>query len=167
MAIPVTRHLRPIIAIAALAAAAFAAPTLASATPKPTPASIPAVQKQLGELALQNSQVVEKYDRAQVAVQRREQAAHAAELAAAQANTDYQREHTRFALTVQDQYESNSFGAAGALLDSSSGDNYLDRLNTLSMVSAQTAQIVQSMRLAKDKATKSAAAAEQLLAAAR
>jgi cell wall-associated NlpC family hydrolase len=167
VAIRVARGFRPIIAIAALGAAALAAPTLASATPNPKPSSIPAVQKQLGELALQNSQIVEKYDRAQVAVQQREQVVHRAELAAAQADAEYQREHTRFALTVQAQYENNSFGAAGALLDSSSGNNYLDRLNTLNMVSAQTAQIVQSMSEAKDKATKSAAAAETLLAAAR
>jgi cell wall-associated NlpC family hydrolase len=128
---------------------------------------VTSVQKRLGHLALENSQLVEKYDRAQVQVQRREKAAQRAEAAAAQARAAYRQAHLQFAQLAQAQYESDDLGAAAALLDSSSGTNYLDRLNTLDMVSSRNAQIVSAVSQARDQATNAAATAEHLLAAAR
>jgi cell wall-associated NlpC family hydrolase len=125
------------------------------------------VQKQLGQLALKNTQLVEKYDRAQVAVQRREKAARAAQAAAAKAGVAYDRAHAIFTQIVQAQYESTSLGAAGALLDSSSDNNYLDRLDTLDMVSTHTAQVVAAVSQARDSATKAADQAKALLVAAQ
>jgi cell wall-associated NlpC family hydrolase len=154
----------------ALGAAAVVAPSLASATPNAAPhakPSVDTVQKRLGHLALRNTQLVERYDRAQVAVQRRERAAKAAKAAAAKASAAYRTAHEEFAQIVQAQYEGDTFGAAGALLDSSSGSNYLDRLNTLDMVSTHTAQIVASVTQTRATAEQAASKAEQLLAAAR
>jgi peptidoglycan DL-endopeptidase CwlO len=170
VAVNFARRVRPLIALAALGAAAIVAPTLASAAPHASPhtqPSVASVQKQLGELALKNSQIVEKYDRAQVAVQRREKAAKAAQKTAATASAAYRKAHTEFAQIVQAQYESGTFGAAAALLDSSSGSNYMDRIDTLDMVSTHTAQIVASVSQARDTASTAASKAAALLSSAR
>jgi cell wall-associated NlpC family hydrolase len=167
VAIGSTRPVRPLIALVALAAAALVvAPTLASAAPHAQP-SVTDIQKQLGHLALRNSQLVEKYDRAQIAVQKREKAAKAARADAAVARASYVRAHTEFAQIIQAQYESGSFGAAGALLDSSSGTNYLDRLDTLDMVSNHNAQVVDAVSHAQETADTAAAHANDLLQFAR
>jgi cell wall-associated NlpC family hydrolase len=166
VAIRIARRVRPLIALVTAAAVATLTPALASAAPHPKP-SVASVQKQLGELALQNSQLVEKYDHAQVAVQQRERAAKAAESAAAKATAAYQTAHAQFAQVIQAQYESDSLGAAGALLDSSSGNNYLDRLDTLDMVSTHTAQVVAAVSQARDAATQAAGRADALLATAK
>jgi peptidoglycan DL-endopeptidase CwlO len=170
VAIRFARHARPLIAVAAISVAAVIAPTLASAAPHAAPRSAPtvtSVQKQLGALALKNTQLVEKYDHAQVLVQRREKAATAAERAAAKAGADYRAAHTKFALVIQAQYESGSFGAAGALLDSSSGTNYLDRLESLNVASNQMAQVVKQVSTARAAATDAATTADAMLASAR
>jgi len=166
VAIGTARRFIPLIALTALAAAALVTPSLAFAAPHPK-RSVASVQKQLGHLALENTQLVEKFDRAQVAVQRRQKAVSAAQHTAATANAAYQHAHMEFAQIVQVQYESGSFSAAGALLDSSSGSNYLDRLNTLDMVSSHTAQVVQAVSEARDTARQAAMHADALLSAAR
>jgi peptidoglycan DL-endopeptidase CwlO len=166
VAIAVAR-VRPLIALVSLGVAALVAPNLASATPHQGPQSAVSVQKRLGELAVQNTQLVERYDRAQVAVQNREKSARQARVVAAKARAAYHVAHVQFAQFVQAQYESDNFGVAAALLDSSSGSNYLDRLDTLDMVSTHNAQIVDSVGQAREVATTAAAHAEQMLASAR
>ena len=47
--------------------------------------------------------------------------------------------------SVSAQYEGGSFSAAGALLTSESGANYLDRLDTMSMVSEHNSDIVREV----------------------
>jgi cell wall-associated NlpC family hydrolase len=129
---------------------------------------VTSVQKRLGHLALENSQLVEKYNQAQVAVQRRVKSATQARLEAAKASADYRAAHREFAEIVQLQYESGgSFGAASALLDSSSGNNYLARLDMLDMVSKHNAQVVGAVADARDAATEAATRAAELLGAAR
>lgn len=168
MAITVARRLRPLIALVSLGVAtAVVTPTLASATPHHGTPSATSVQKRLGQLALQNTHLVEKFDRAQVTVQRRAKAAKKADAVAEKASSAYHRAHLEFAQFVQAQYESDNFGAAGALLDSSSGSNYLDRLDTLDMVSTHNAQIVDAVSQARQTATDAATQAEQLLSSAR
>jgi cell wall-associated NlpC family hydrolase len=153
--------------VVSLGVAAVVMPNLAAAAPHHGPQSVTSIQKRLGQLALQNTHLVEKYDRAQVEVQRRAKAAHKAEAVAATAQKAYRRAHLEFAQFVQAQYETDNFGAAGALLDSSSGSNYLDRLDTLDMVSTHNAQIVDAVSQARQDAADAAARAEHLLDAAR
>jgi cell wall-associated NlpC family hydrolase len=170
VAIAFARRVRPLIALVSLGAAALVAPTLASATPHRhhAPRTATSVQKQLGHLALENSQLVEKYNQAQVAVQRRVKAAKQARLDAALAREAYGQAHREFAQIVKAQYESGgSFGAASALLDSSSGSNYLARLDTLDMVTTHNAQVVGAVSDARDEAVNAANRAADLLAAAR
>jgi cell wall-associated NlpC family hydrolase len=162
VAIRFARRVRPLLALAALVGTAIAVPTLASAAPHEQP-SIPSVQKQLGALALKNTEIVEKYDHAQVVVQKRVKAAKAAHVAAGKARAAYLTAHAQFAQIIQAQYESDQFGAAGALLDSSSNTNYVDRLETLNMVSTHNAQVVAGMSRAQAKAASSAVTARNLL----
>ncbi len=79
MASQLLRHARPLIVILGLAAAAIAAPTLAAATPAKEP-TISSVQKQLGELAMQSSQLVETYNQAKITEAKRGQDAAATQL---------------------------------------------------------------------------------------
>jgi cell wall-associated NlpC family hydrolase len=169
VAIAFARRVRPLIALVSLGAAAVVAPTLAAATPHPHhPQTATSIQKRLGHLALDNSQLVEQYNQAQVAVQRREKAAERARTDAAAASAAYRTAHLEFAQLVQAQYESSDdFGAAGALLDSSSGTNYLDRLGTLDMISTHNAQVVGAVATARDTAAHALDRANELLAAAR
>ena len=167
MAIAVARRLRPLIALVSLGVAAVVMPNFAVASPHHGHQSVTSVQKQLGRLALKNTHLVEKYDRAQVEVQRRAKAVEQAQAVAAKASNAYRQAHTQFAQFVQAEYESDNFGVAGALLDSSSGTNYLDRLNTLDMVSTHNAQIVDSVGEARQVATDAAAKAQHMLASAR
>ena len=167
MAIAVARRVRPLIALVSLGIAAVVMPNLAAATPHHGRPTVTSVQKQLGQLALKNTHLVEKYDRAQVAVQRRAKAVDQAQATAAKAREDYRRAHLEFAQFVQAQYESDDFGAAGALLDSSSGSNYLDRLDTLDMMSTHNAQIVDAVAQARQAAADAEAKAEHMLATAR
>ncbi|MGI8679126.1 MAG: C40 family peptidase [Jatrophihabitans sp.] len=172
MAIRFTHRIRPAFLIAALAATAALAPTIASAAPasphqnpRQDP-SIATIQKQLGELALKNSQVVEQYNQARVLVGAREKQAARAKQAASSSTAGYRRAEVAFAQNVQARYEAGSLGAAGALLDSSSGPNYLDRLSTLNLMSSHDADVVGRVADARAQATEHAKTAKDLLASA-
>jgi cell wall-associated NlpC family hydrolase len=169
VAIRSARRLHSLIAFAAIGAGAVAVPTLASAAPNAPhrDPSVSSVQRQLGELALKNSQLVEKYDRAQVLVKRREQQAAAAQQKAARAESSYAAARNRFRVVIQAQYESGGFGGAAALLDSSSNSNYLDRLETLNVASQHMAQVVDDVAATRDAARSASAKAAGALAAAK
>jgi cell wall-associated NlpC family hydrolase len=169
VAIRFAHRVRPLLVLAALGVAVTVAPTLASAAPAAPRAepSVTSVQKQLGALALKNTQLVEKYNQAQVAVQQREKAAKSAQATAAKATASYSQAHALFAQIVQAQYETDSLGATGALLSSSSDSNYLDRLEALGMMSTHTAQVVSQVTDARDTAAKAASKSHQLLESAK
>jgi peptidoglycan DL-endopeptidase CwlO len=163
------RRVRPLIAVAAVGCALLVAPGLASASPHQSPhpkPTINSVQKALGQLALKNTQLVEKYDQAQVAVAKRDKAAKSAQHVAQLASARYARTHSQFVQVIQAQYEGQSLGATGALLSSNSGTNYLDRLSTLDMLSEHTAQIVAEVTHSRNSASAAAKGAEHLLTAA-
>ncbi len=132
-------------AVASAGAAALLVPTLASASPGRPVAATPdatAVQQQLGALALRNTQLVEKFDQAQVQVAAKQKAANAGARQAAELKVQYDRARLILSQTVAAQYEGGAFSATGALLSSRNGESYLDQLNTMSIVSAHTAQIL-------------------------
>jgi len=62
------------------------------------------------------------------------------------------------------EYEGGSFSAAGALLSSDSGSSYLDQLDTLSMLSSHTAQIVSSYAAIQKQAKSAKKKADDLFA---
>lgn len=156
------RFARPHTPVRTISAAAVAvgslvlAPTLASAAPHNAPhakPSVTTVQRQLGQLATQNSQVVEKFNQARLAVTRADHAASAAHTAAIRARAAAGTAHQQFVQMIQAQYEGQSLGATSALLDSRSGSNYLDRLTAENMASARTASVVAAVSQARDAAT--------------
>jgi peptidoglycan DL-endopeptidase CwlO len=122
------------------------------------------VQKQLGELALQNAQLVDRYDQAQTVVQTKGAAAAVAERVAAKADRAFQAARVQLGAAAAAQYEGGSFSATGALLSSQSGASYLDQLSTLSMISSHTAQIVSNLTVVQHKADSAKKQAEKLLA---
>lgn len=164
---------RPVTGLAALSAVfavALVGPAHAFATPHVAPHTAPSVtsvQKQLGQLALENIQLVEKYDQARVTVAQRQQAAVDAQAAAVQARIRYSAAHMQFVQIIRSQYEGQSLGAAGALLSSDSGTNYLDRLDALDMISNHTAQVVAEVGALRKRAAAASATADAMLARAK
>ncbi|MEO8888920.1 MAG: NlpC/P60 family protein [Jatrophihabitantaceae bacterium] len=124
------------------------------------------MQQQLGDLALQNSQLIDRYDQAQIAVQANSVAAGQAERAAAKADQAFQSARAELGAAAAAEYEGGSFSATGALLSSRSGSSYLDQLTTLSMISTHTAQIVSNVTVVQKQADAAKKRAESMLAAA-
>jgi cell wall-associated NlpC family hydrolase len=162
----ITRRLRPLLAVVALGTVALVAPSTAVATPDTHP-SIADVQRQLGELALQNTQLVEQFDQAQGDVQAKQAAADRAEAAAAKANTAFESARSELSMAATAIYEGGSFSATGALLSSDSGNNYLDQLQTLSMLSSHTSQIVRGLQVVQREAVTAQSSADELLGVAK
>lgn len=165
-----TRGIRPVIVLlAAVVAAALLVPATANATPD-SPGdqpSIASVQKRLGELALQNSQVVEKYDQAKQAVVDRQHAATKAAHKAVRAAHAFRAGRAQLIKTVAAQYESGSFSATGALLQSRSNDSYLEQLTTLRMLSNHTSGVVKQLNAAQKAASQAKTKAHKLLVSAK
>lgn len=165
MAILALSKLRPLIVVAAVGATMLVSPALASAAPGSTP-SINSLQKQLGQLAVKNSQLVEKYNQARIDVTQTSNAAKAAQASATRAAHGYEAARVQYVRIVQSQYEGSSMGAAGALLQSSSDANYLDRLGSLNMVSNHVSQVVEKVATVRKRAAASEASANTLAASA-
>ncbi len=170
MAYRLSRLIRPaLVGIAALGAAALLIPS-ATATPA-DPASpandITSVQQQLGTLALQNTQLVEQFDQAQVDVTTKQKTANAARQAANRSQAAYARIRIQLSQTVVAQYEGGSFSATGALLSSSDGQSYLDQLNTLNAMSSHTAQMIARAGTARKDFSSADRKAKALLASAK
>lgn len=123
-------------------AGAGAAPQTNPASPSPAHPTIVEVQHQLSQLAERNSQLVDKYDRAQSEVHVKQRAATRAEAAAKAAARQLEQAHTKLTAGAAAMYEGGSFSATGALLNSRSGSSYLDQLDTLSMLSSHNSQMV-------------------------
>ncbi|MDT4997376.1 MAG: peptidoglycan DL-endopeptidase CwlO [Pseudonocardiales bacterium] len=152
-----------------LAPAAHGAPSTPatpSASSAPSTTSLASVQKQLADLNLKNSQVVEAYDQAQVTVGARQAAARTAQASAVSAAASYARAQKVLSATIAAEYEAGAFSATGALLSSDSGQSYLNSINTISTLSTHTAQVVQSAVRAKAVAERAEAGATHALAAA-
>jgi cell wall-associated NlpC family hydrolase len=158
---------RVLLACAGLAVAVVCIPSVAGAVSaaKPTPPpTVASVQQQLGALALQNTQLVEQYDQAQVAVAAKRRAAVLAQRVAARAEAAYQAGRRQLAATLTAQYEGGTFSAAGALLSSQSGESYLNQLTMLSMISDHNAQTVAALVTVQANAAKAQQTAKTLLA---
>jgi len=172
-----TRRVRSVIALTAAAAAVSTAVVvgagIASAEPsgksthKHQPQTIAQVQKELGSLALKNSQLVEQYDQAQTAVKAREVKAARAAATAAKAERAVNAARQQLVSSATAQYEGGAFSSTGALLSSDSGSNYLDQLDAIQMISSHDAQVVSYYAAVQRVAQSARAHANALLAAAR
>jgi peptidoglycan DL-endopeptidase CwlO len=168
-----SRRFRPVMvaSIALGAAAAVCIPSVAlaspQATPKPAgPPSISTVQKQLGQLTIQNTQLVEKYNQARIAVAAKQRTAAAAALVATEAEDQFATAERALGATVTVQYESGTFSTTGALLSSSNDENYLDQMASMALLSNHTAQQVAQLQDSRRTADAAQAQAKRLLSSA-
>jgi cell wall-associated NlpC family hydrolase len=162
------RRSRPLAIVVALVIAALALPAVASAMPSaptadPHHPSVASAQRELGQLALRNSQLVERYDRAQIAVHTTQVAARRAASVVARADRAFHQAREQLGAAAAATYEGGGFSATGALLSSDSDQNYLDRLTTLSMISDHTAQVVSNLEAAQKAADVAKRNADKLL----
>jgi len=167
----IARRIRPTSFAALLVVLAVVAgvltPGAASAKPgSDQPQTIADVQKLLGHLVLRNTQLVERFDQARMLVQQRQRDVAFAQASAASANAALQRAENAFEQMIQVQYETGQLSEAGALLDSSNGNNYLDRLATLDLLSAHDAGVVTTLGQARRTAAQQNEAAQHALAVA-
>jgi len=140
-------------------------PHVAGATPgQPTVAEVTA---KLDKLSKQNEVLAEQYNKATAEVKAQQKAADAAQQQALSAATDFDKARARLSRTVTAEYESAAFSHAGALLTSSDGQNYLDALSTLSLISTHRAEIVSQIKSVHTRAETAQKKATELLAAAQ
>ncbi|HEU5267654.1 MAG TPA: hypothetical protein VFU35_13185, partial [Jatrophihabitans sp.] len=166
MGIVVPRVVRPLAVIAALLASMVVVSSPAGSTPETQP-TIASVRQQLDKLAEKNSQLVDKYDGVQIQVAQRTAAAARAVAQSAQSRQLAGQAHRALVQVLQAQYEGSGLGAAGALLDSNSTTNYLDRLELLNLIAVHTDQVVKEAGQTRAAAAQAADRAGQLLARAK
>lgn len=167
---PRSRRLRIAGAATVLITAAVTVPTVASATPtgptRITP-KIHSVQQRLHDLAVQNDQIVEKYNQADVAYKKTKKQAANAQAAYRAAQRRLDQAQAQLAQSAVAQYEGGTFSTTGALLSSNSGTNYLDQLQTLSMLSQHNSQVVSSVAAVQKQAKDAKLKADNLYTQAR
>ena len=153
-------------ALAALVGAgALVVPHVAGATPgQPTIAEVTA---KLDKLSKQNEVLAEQYNKVTAEVQADQKAADAAQRDALTAATDFDKARTMLRRTVTAEYESAAFSHAGALLTSTDGQDYLDALSTMSLISSHRAEIVSQIKAVHTRAETAQKKATKLLAAAQ
>ena len=140
-------------------------PHVAGATPgQPT---IGEVTAKLDQLAKQNEVLAEQYNKATAEVQADQKAADTAQRQALAAATDFDKARARLRQTVTAEYESASFSHAGALLTSKDGQNYLDTLTTMSLISSHRAEVVTQIKAVHSSAETAQNKASTLLTAAQ
>ena len=159
------RRIGLLVLIAATAVATALAPQLASASPDATPKAptVASVEKQLGRLALANSQLVEQYDHARVVLKNRQAAVVRANNTASAARNALAAASAEMSRTLTAEYEGSAMSVAGALLTSRSDDSYLAQMDTMNIVSAHTAQVVDHMSQMQQSAKSAATAANKLV----
>jgi cell wall-associated NlpC family hydrolase len=165
-----TRRVRTAaLVVGALGATVVALPTVAGAQPQSPkkPQTIEQVQKELGSLALENSQLIEQYDQGRIQVEQRQAAAARAQHAANVASAHLRSARAVLGQSFSAMYEGGSFSTTGALLTSESGASYLSRLDTMSMISQHNAQLVREVTAIKKQAAHSRDTANSMLADAR
>jgi cell wall-associated NlpC family hydrolase len=150
--------------------AATFVPLVAVADPATAPGQKPSVadvQKQLSSLAVKNAQLIEQYNQVKIVVDQRAVAAKSAQQTAQAAADSYNVARSRLAATAAAQYEGGAFSSTGALLGSTSGNSYLQQLETLTMISSHRAEVVAALTAARETADASKLAAKQALSAAQ
>ena len=166
MAHRITRRLRfALVSLVVSGAAAVVVPAVASADPhtRPPQPTIDSVQKKLGNLAMRNDQLVERYNQAQNEYQARAAAADRAQRSALAARKLLDRAQAQLSESAAAEYEGGTFSSTGALLSSDSGASYLTELDTLDMLSSHNAQVVSSFTTAKRSAVAKQHRAQVLL----
>jgi cell wall-associated NlpC family hydrolase len=148
-------------AVAAGTIGALAVVSPAAATPTPT---VDSVTAQLSTTARQNEAVSEKLNLAIADVAAKKKDLAKAQGVAAAAAAEYARQRELLTDTFAAQYEGgSSFSRTGALLNSSSGTEYADKLTTLAMMSMHRSEVLADVISAKSASTTAQGIANGLL----
>jgi cell wall-associated NlpC family hydrolase len=121
------------------------------------------VTAKLHQIAQQNEQLSEQTNLAVADVAAKQAALTVAQTAAAKATADYAAARATLKQLLTSQYEGPSFSNTGALLNSSSGQSYLDQINNLNMLSVHRTDVLAAVGVTQTAATKAQAAANTLL----
>jgi cell wall-associated NlpC family hydrolase len=133
------------VVVAALHGSASALP----ADPAPLPATIASTTTALSDASRQAERAAEAYNLATGRLAAADQAAVTARRVAAVAAADYQRERSAMTDLVRVRYEGDSFGTAGALLDSTDARGLINRMGTLDVVSSRFGATIAAVGRAK------------------
>jgi cell wall-associated NlpC family hydrolase len=139
---------RVVLGVAAVTGALLAAPLSATATPHPqmpaspsAPTTSAQVQIVLARLAKSNEQLTEKYNLAQINVDKAQQAAAAAANEARQAKIALAVARRALANSLAAQYKGSSFSRTAALLASNSGQNYIEKMQSLNFLAMHQKEV--------------------------
>lgn len=164
---------RVILGVAAITATLIAAPLSATAAPKlqmpasPTaPTTSAQVQIVLARLAKSNEQLTEKYNLAQINVDKAQQAAAAAATDAQQAKIALTVARRALANSLAAQYKGSSFSRTAALLASDSGQNYIEKMQSLNFLAMHQKEVSSVAGQALATSVKAEAKATSLVASA-
>lgn len=166
------------IPVAALAGVLLSSTTPAFASPTPNPSgAAPAVSAAadgpttaadvtatLASLAHQNEQLAEQFNAAVIDLATKQQAAGAAQVAADQALTQWKQALAQSGTTLTEQFKTTNFSSAGALLTSSSSQNYLDVVSDLAAIAHHNSAVLDRLSAARGKALAAKSAADSAVA---
>lgn len=161
---PVARRLT--LAVSAAVVLALLTPVASAAWGDPTP-SVAGVTQKLTELARQSETLTEQYNAATEDVAAKQRAADQAKHQADQAVADYQSARSQLSSTIAAVYEGSEFRTASALLTSTSGQDYVDTLNTLDVIGAHRSDLVSMLDAKKQTADSQITKATALLSDAK
>jgi peptidoglycan DL-endopeptidase CwlO len=146
---------------------AVVAPTVVYGDPGTPTLTIAQVTAKLDSMSRQKEALTEQYNAATADLVTKQKAAAAAQHAASVAVTAYQTARQQLSETVAADYEGASFSHAGALLTSQSGQNYIDQLDLLGLMSVHRADLVGQLDSAKASANTETKSAQKLVAEAK
>jgi cell wall-associated NlpC family hydrolase len=117
----------------------------------------------LHQIAQQNEQLAEQANLAAADVATKQVALTAAQTIAANAAASYAAARATLKQLLASQYEGATFSNTGALLNSSSGQSYLDQINNLNMLSMHRTDVLTAVTATQKNANDAQAAANSLL----
>jgi peptidoglycan DL-endopeptidase CwlO len=117
----------------------------------------------LHQIAQQNEQLAEQANLAAADVSLKQVALTAAQTIAANAAASYAAARATLKQLLASQYEGATFSNTGALLNSSSGQSYLDQINNLNMLSMHRTDVLTAVTATQKNANDAQAAANSLL----
>jgi cell wall-associated NlpC family hydrolase len=166
----ISRFNRALIGSAILASALVIAPMAAHAVPATptvpttTPQTTGSVTAKLGELAKKNEQLTELLNKAKIDVTQAQDDAAAASRKAAQAQVTLRKAQKSLAAMVSAQYKAPTFSRTAAMLSSNSGQNYLETIQVLNLISDHQTDIARTAAAATDASRKAESAAKSAVA---
>jgi cell wall-associated NlpC family hydrolase len=168
-----TRAIRALLGAAILAGSLLVSPLTAGAAPHSetpttptTPTTSADVIAKLDDLAVSNDKLTEAFNKATADVATAQQNAEQADKAAVAARRTLVGARHDLAISLAAQYKGSSFSHTAALLASNSGQNYIEKMQSLSFLSMHQQEIASEAAQAAVAAKQADATAAKLVATA-